>query len=333
MTESVHIFLGPSLPVERAREVLDAQYHPPVRVGDVLELVLDREPPAVIGIVDGLFEQVPTVWHKEILYAISRGAAVFGASSMGALRAAELHAFHMIGVGEVFEAFRDGRYNDDDEVAIVHAAAEDGYRPLSDAMVSLREGVARAVRDGVLGAQSAEVLLAEAKSMFYPDRGWTSMCQAGLARGVPAEDVAALKEFVATHRPDVKRDDALRMLHRIRDALDTGLAIPESTVELEPTYYWDKLCRTVRNNRTAQELETAFDKPAPQVHEWFAQEHPDAVREALLNHLLVQEAERIGLVLDAGPAEPERIFTALERGHRAQLTTYLVNHKISEGRR
>ena len=45
---------------------------------------------------------------------------------MGALRAAELHAFGMRGVGRIFEAFRDGELEDDDEVAVVHGPAEPG---------------------------------------------------------------------------------------------------------------------------------------------------------------------------------------------------------------
>ena len=63
----------------------------------------------------------------------------FGASSMGALRAAELHTFGMRGVGEIFERYRDGVLEDDDEVAVSHASADHAYRELSVAMVNLRE--------------------------------------------------------------------------------------------------------------------------------------------------------------------------------------------------
>ena len=60
--------------------------------------------PAVIGIIDGYFEIVPTVWHKEILWAMAQGIHVFGAASIGALRAAELDAFGMRGIGRIYEA-------------------------------------------------------------------------------------------------------------------------------------------------------------------------------------------------------------------------------------
>lgn len=53
---------------------------------------------------------VPAVWHKELLYTLQEGVEVCGASSMGALRAAELESFGMLGVGVIFQAYRDGRY-------------------------------------------------------------------------------------------------------------------------------------------------------------------------------------------------------------------------------
>ena len=62
----------------------------------------------MIGLVDGRYEDIAAVWHKEILYAIEQGALVFGAASMGALRAAECADFGMIGVGAVFERYRSG---------------------------------------------------------------------------------------------------------------------------------------------------------------------------------------------------------------------------------
>ena len=102
------VFLGPSLSADEARRTLRARYLSPVRCGDVLRV--RRLKPRAIAIVDGLFESVASVWHKEILLALEDGIAVYGATSMGALRAAELEPFGMIGIGTIFEAYRDGVY-------------------------------------------------------------------------------------------------------------------------------------------------------------------------------------------------------------------------------
>ena len=65
------IFVGPSLHgITRAAigaENLD--FRPPAICTDVTNAVLDGV--TVIGIIDGYFETVRSVWHKEILYALS----------------------------------------------------------------------------------------------------------------------------------------------------------------------------------------------------------------------------------------------------------------------
>ena len=102
----IYIFLGPTLAEKDARAELDAVYLPPVSAGDVYRLW--RRRPRAIGIVDGYFDRVPAVWHKEIMWMMEHGVHVFGGAGLGALRAAELDSFGMHGVGWVYQAFRDG---------------------------------------------------------------------------------------------------------------------------------------------------------------------------------------------------------------------------------
>jgi len=142
------VFLGPSLAVDEARTTLPARYLGPARCGDVLRA--RRLSPRAIAIVDGVFARSAAIWHKEILLALEDGISVFGASSMGALRAAELVPFGMVGIGRIFEAYRDGLYTDDDEVALLHGPADSAYRGLSEAMVNIRSTVAHAVCSGVI---------------------------------------------------------------------------------------------------------------------------------------------------------------------------------------
>ena len=100
------VFLGPTLPHAAAADLLTATYLPPARQGDIYRAVRALRPVAV-GLVDGRFLDTGTVWHREILWALSEGVHVFGAASMGALRAAELAPFGMRGIGQVFAAYRD----------------------------------------------------------------------------------------------------------------------------------------------------------------------------------------------------------------------------------
>ena len=156
------VFLGPTLAHEEARAVLDAQYLPPAGHGDVLRAALRR--PRVIAIVDGVFEHVPAVWHKEILFALSEGIHVYGAASMGALRAAELDRFGMRGIGDVYRAYADGVLEDDDEVAVAHANAERGFQAMSDSMVDVRATLDAAVSNGIVNEGVAATIVARIKA-------------------------------------------------------------------------------------------------------------------------------------------------------------------------
>src|SRR6202022_1677498 len=139
---------GPSLPPAFRPVDPALEWRPPGKQGEVYEAALAR--PAIIGIIDGYFEVTPTVWHKEILWAMAQGIHVYGSASIGALRAAELHTFGMIGLGRIFAAYRDGILTDDDEVAVLHGPEELGYPPLTEAMGEIRATLDKAIAEGVL---------------------------------------------------------------------------------------------------------------------------------------------------------------------------------------
>lgn len=240
----VYVFLGPTLPREDAARELDAIYLPPVAQGDVLRLCAEK--PAAIGIIDGFFESVPSVWHKEILYAIHAGIPVFGASSMGALRAAELYPFGMVGVGAIFEAFRDGRLEDDDEVAVIHGPAELSYTSLSEAMVNIRRTLSDAVADRALTAETALRLEAIAKELPYRERGYGRMLRLGADIGLPASELAAFRNWLPQGRFDQKREDAKAMLRIMARRLGRPMgddATPETRFHFERTVLWERALR------------------------------------------------------------------------------------------
>lgn len=235
---SAIVFLGPSLPLAAARAIVDADFRPPAQMGDVYTAVQSQ--PTTIAIIDGFFENRPAVWHKEILHALSLGIDVIGGASMGALRAAELHAFGMRGVGRIFTDYAGGVLEDDDEVAVVHTSADSGYRSVSVAMANLRYGLERAAELGLISAATRLALVRTSKAAFYPDRSWNAIFDAAPALGVDAGEIAALRDFVATERPDQKRDDALAVLAAVRDA--AHLPAPAPAFVFEPTVFWDHLC-------------------------------------------------------------------------------------------
>jgi hypothetical protein len=235
----VVVFSGPSLAPADARAVLDAVYLPPAAQGDLYRAV-QRYQPQAVGLIDGLFEQVAAVWHKEILWAMDQGVHVFGAASMGALRAAELAAFGMEGVGAIFAAYHSGALEDDDEVAVIHAPAEHGYRALSTALVDLRPTLSAAAGAGVIAPETGARLIALAKARYYPERSYTQLLRDARADGAPADELAALAAWLPQGKIEQKLADALALLHVVGARLATGLQPKQVRYYFERSAYWER---------------------------------------------------------------------------------------------
>ena len=207
------VFLGPSLGRDAPASTPDLAILPPAARGDLYRAATAGA--RIVGLVDGYFDGVPAVAHKEILWAIDSGVRVLGAASMGALRAAELAPYGMEGVGEIYAAFAGG-LEGDDEVAVLHGPAETGWMALSEAMVDVRATLAAATGAGVLDPATAEAVASAAKALFYKERRWPAIL------GAAEADAAALRRFEAwlpQGRVERKRADALLLLERVRALL------------------------------------------------------------------------------------------------------------------
>jgi hypothetical protein len=211
------VFVGPTVDEATVREILpEALVLPPAGQSDLISAVR-RHRPRAIGLIDGYFREEMAVWHKEILYALEQGVRVFGSSSMGALRAAELEPFGMVGVGEVFRRLVSGELDRDDEVALAHGDAESGYRALSMPLINLRATLDDASRGGVIDRSAHERVISAASSIDYPDRWLPRILQVAVEEGLTVEDAMAVEDFVKHSFRDVKRDDAIELLEVLRD--------------------------------------------------------------------------------------------------------------------
>jgi len=243
----VAIFAGPTLsddPVLTRRDVI---WLPPAAQGDVYRAV--RAGARLIGIIDGRFESTPAVWHKEILWAMSRGVHVFGAASMGALRAAELAPFGMIGIGAIFRDFQSGVLTDDDEVAVLHAPEEMHYRPLTDAMVDVRATIAAAREAGILSPRCAAAILGAAKSQFFKERTWALIIQRAQCDGKLSREIEKFARWLPDNRVELKRRDALELVRRLRRlARNPQLGALRPGFRFSNTVFWRTLTRELERS-------------------------------------------------------------------------------------
>ncbi|MFF1690793.1 TfuA-like protein [Streptomyces sp. NPDC058254] len=209
---TTHVFAGPTITPAQIRALLpDAMLHPPVAHGDLLRLGLNAGDRVLI--IDGLWHQSAPVRHKEILLLLSRGICVFGAASMGALRAAELAPYGMVGIGQIFRAFRDGSLDADDEVAVLQGTDN---RPLTLALVNVRQMLRTAVEAGRITQAQALALADVAAGLPYGRRSRTALGRAAADHNLrEAYEAAQSGECGLPH--DQKREDAecaLRLLAR-----------------------------------------------------------------------------------------------------------------------
>jgi TfuA protein len=229
------VYLGPSLAVADAQQILQAEYRPPIRRGDLKDVAA-----GTIVIIDGEFGQSLAVSPKEILSLLRAGTRVIGAASMGALRAAELHTFGMEGVGAVYEAYRSGRLTRDDEVALSYCP--ETLAPLTVPLVNIRFLLERLLRVGQVTAPLAAALLTAAEDIFFADRTesrlWTSWkamltptqqrrlrhAAQGLGEDVKARDSRMALQAAASHTPVKPSKPTRRTSTHVHTAADQPAA-------------------------------------------------------------------------------------------------------------
>lgn len=210
------VFVGPSVSRALVWSVFGGVVRPPIRRGELDQLLRLPDPPAAVGIVDGRFLQDLAVSPKEVLRALDAGVVVFGASSIGALRAVECAPYGAVGIGRIYSLFASGELEADDEVALTYDP--ETLRATSEPLVNICVAMECAVSIGALSAPAAELVVATAKALYFPDRSYRNVGRL-LAGWLSGAELEAYDRFV--HRPDCpdqKRDDALAMLHAMTEA-------------------------------------------------------------------------------------------------------------------
>lgn len=227
-------FLGPSLHGVPG-PFPGLEIRPPAEQGDVLRAVEDGA--VAVGLVDGYFGSTAAVWHKEILYALSLGVRVLGAASMGALRAAECHAFGMTPVGDIAQAYVDGTIIDDDAVALVHGPAEFDHQPFTEPLVDALPTIDRLEKERIVNDIIAALLRDRATRLHFSERTIEDICA---VPGISPAREADLAAAYRAHKVFAKRRDALLLIEELA-TLPNKRAAPPATWTFLPSPLWQRL--------------------------------------------------------------------------------------------
>ncbi len=224
---SVAVFAGPSLPLDDRPKFERVVYLPPAARGDVA--CAAREYDAVL-LIDGVFHHDLAPSPKECYAALSH-ARMFGAASMGALRAAECAPYGFTPLGVIAGWYTHDTIDGDDEVAVL--AHPERHDALSVPLVNVRFVARMAQRLGLLSAAQAGALVERARMIFYMHRTWDDVFEL-----VPAAVRSQMADLAARHG-DLKRHDArfaLRTVLRWRERVAKPIALPEAVPKAPGTY-------------------------------------------------------------------------------------------------
>ncbi|WP_439601570.1 TfuA-like protein [Devosia sp.] len=217
------LFVGPSLYGETP-DLAGLSVRSPARQGDVARAVLDGA--GAIGLIDGFFDAVAAPWHKEILFALDRGVTMLGASSMGALRAAECAAFGMIPIGEIARQYHTGELDDDAAVAISHGPEELGYPPLTEPLVNVKPTLDRLRSLRLISEPEQLRIWDRACRLYFKDRSIEAL--------LPAEERPEILAAYRRHRINRKAEDALLLVAELKTCSALATQHP---VEPEPSFF------------------------------------------------------------------------------------------------
>ncbi|MGZ8890478.1 MAG: TfuA-like protein [Nitrososphaeraceae archaeon] len=207
------IFLGPSLQINKAKKIINADFRPPAKKGDFINLSLLSEKREIV-LIDGVFLQEYPPTPIEVFQVINnKNFKVYGASSIGALRAVELEKFGMKGIGKIFELFKKNIVNSDDEIAVTF---DSDYNLLSEAMIDIRYNIFLGWRKGIIDKETKQIMIKLAKRIYFPFRTYENIIKKS-RHLFPSKEkyISRFNEYIVVNKVSLKELDAIRALKYI----------------------------------------------------------------------------------------------------------------------
>jgi TfuA protein len=212
------IFIGPSLTIEKARKIFNADYRPPAKKGDFLRLLasVNDDDRTIIGLVDGLFLQdYPPTPIEVFQLLIKKNMLVLGAASLGALRAVELEKYGMIGIGKIFELYKNNKIDADDEVAVTFS--EDTQLIQSEAMIDIRYNLFIALKKGVIDENTKRAAVKVAKDIYFPNRNYEDIIDETKRVHPSLSDyLESFRSYISKNRQSLKEQDAIKLVNYVK---------------------------------------------------------------------------------------------------------------------
>ena len=210
------VYLGPTLRREEAVKILDADYRDPAKKGDFLMLSQDSDEKKYVGFIDGVFlHDYPPPPIEVYHLATRKNVELIGASSLGALRAVELEKFGMKGIGKIFQLFKNGVMNADDEVAVTFVRGSNILQ--SEAMIDIRFNLFLAYKKGIITNETKKGFAKIAKSVYFPFRNYEDLINLTQQKCPSINDeLENFRSYILKNRDSLKARDAVKLLKYLK---------------------------------------------------------------------------------------------------------------------
>jgi hypothetical protein len=214
----IKIYSRLSVGDEAIKKILpDAEVCGPIKRSDLLADIAERV--NIVGIIDGEFQQSFAVSPTNIRDALRHGLKIYGSSSMGAMRAAELDCCGMIGCGKIYETIKATPYFKDDHLGQVF---NPGTYASHVAFVDLALGLEQLYRDGSVTSKDMRTLRRHYEALHFSERSMAEL-KARLRKPGPQQArLLRVLDTVSRRIRSTKTLDGITLLKRIKsDVLRT----------------------------------------------------------------------------------------------------------------
>ncbi|MCX8169464.1 MAG: TfuA-like protein, partial [Candidatus Methanomethyliaceae archaeon] len=135
---------------------------------------------------------------------------------MGAIRACELDVYGMIGVGEIYRWYKEGKIIGDDEVAVAFHPIT--YQPISEALVNIRATLNFLKIMEKISEIEYEIILRVAKEIPFYLRNYSRILQKAIPE-LGGKRVRKIEELIKHNKIDQKRMDSISVLNKIKSII------------------------------------------------------------------------------------------------------------------
>ena len=209
----IKIYSGLSLDEKTVKRFFpDAETCGPIKRSDLIGDI--KRQVHVVGIVDGEFLQSRAVSPTDIMDALRCGLKVYGSSSMGAIRAAELDSYGMIGCGKIYEFIKRTPYFKDDHLGLVFYK---GYSAFNYAYLDFVFGLEQLCSDGEISTGDLRTLIRYYKKLHFSERNMHTLKMRISNESSHPANMVKLLDKITKKIKSTKTADGIVLLKKIKN--------------------------------------------------------------------------------------------------------------------